>query len=223
MLRAIVFKFLHIGVTVLLVLAFTLGAAGAQPAQAANTASRVSAGWMPFAGGLYDSQTNSIASLNGLVHIVARWKSVSANQAQVDIQVNLPAAGVTVTTDTGIPYIAAGAGQSSIFIPTDPIIPTDPVRVFVLSFGLAVVGSDRALPPNPIIPTDPLRPLRFALQFDLVFSAAGVLDFDASTVQAIPDFTEDIGGGKSAPPALPTRRRSLTWQKCGRRPQSTMM
>ena len=61
----------------------------------------------------------------------------------------VPAAGVSVTTDTGIPYIAAGAGQSSIFLPPDPIFPTDPLRTVVPAF-LMVVGSDRALPPNPM-------------------------------------------------------------------------
>lgn len=55
-----------------------------------------------------------------------------------------------------------------------------------------VVGSDLALPQNPVLPPNPVRPFRFALQLDLVFSAAGVLDFDASTVQAV-KFTEGPG------------------------------
>jgi hypothetical protein len=177
MLRTPVFKCLQIGTVALLVLAFTISTAGAQPAQAASS-TQVSAGWMPFTGGLYDSQTNSNISLNGLVHIVARWKSMSSSESQIDIHVNLPAAGVTVTTDTGIPYIASGAGQSSdVFLPSGP-----PIRVVVPSF-LMVVGSDRALPPSPILPPNPIRPVGFGLQFDLVFSAAGVLDFNASTVQ----------------------------------------
>ncbi len=164
---------------IVLILAFTIGAAGAQPAQAATSA-RVSNGLMPFAGSLYDSQTNSNASLNGLVHIVARWKSLSSGGSQVDVQVNLPAASVTVTTDTGIDYIASGAGQSSgVLLPSGPSI-----RVVVPSF-LMVVGSDRALPPSPILPPNPIRPVGFGLQFDLVFDAAGVLDFHASTVQVI--------------------------------------
>jgi hypothetical protein len=104
-----------------------------------------------------------------------------------------------VTTDTGIPYIAAGAGQSSVFIPTDPLFPTDPMRIVVPSF-LMVVGSERALPPNPVLPPNPIlppnpvKPYGFGLQFDLVFSAAGVLDFNASTVQVI-QFTEGPGLG----------------------------
>ena len=194
MLRTPVFKCLHMrlhmGGVALLVLVFTIGSAGAQPAQAANV-TRVSAGWMPFAGGLYDSQTNSNINFNGLVHIVARWKPVSSSESQVDIQVNLPAAGVTVTTDTGIPYIAYGAGQSGgVFVPSGT-----PIRVVVPSF-LMVVGSDRALPPSPILPPNPIRPVSFALQFDLVFSAAGVLDFNASTVQ-IPELPDipDPGEG----------------------------
>jgi hypothetical protein len=73
MLRTPVFKFVQIGAVALLVLAFTMGAAGAQPARAANsTDTEFSAGWMPFTGGLYDSQTNTISSLNGLVHISRR-------------------------------------------------------------------------------------------------------------------------------------------------------
>lgn len=202
MLQTSVFKCLHrclhLGAVALIVLAFTLSAAGAPPAQAAN-ATQISAGWMPFSGGLYDAQTNSIASLNGLVHIVAHWKYISSSQWQVDIDANLPVAAVNVTTDTGIPYIAAGAGQSSVLFPTDPtfpndpVFPNDPIRVVTPAF-LMVVGSDRALPPNPIIPTDLLKPLRFALQFDLVFSAAGVLDFNASTVQVV-QVTEDPGLG----------------------------
>jgi hypothetical protein len=139
---------------------------------------------MPFAGSLYDSQTKSYINVNGLVHINTRWKSLSASQWQVDVEVNLPTAGVTVTTDTGIPYIAAGAGQSSIFLPPNPVFPNDPIRVLVPSF-LMVVGSDRALPPNPILPPNPVKTYGFGLQFDLVFSAAGVLDFNASTVQVV--------------------------------------
>jgi hypothetical protein len=99
---------------------------------------------------------------------------------------------VTVTTDTGIPYTAFGGGQStSVFIPNDPVFPTDPVRLVVPSFLLVTVGEDRPLPPNPILPPNPvlppnpIQPFRFAMQFDLVFSAAGVLDFNASTVQVI--------------------------------------
>jgi hypothetical protein len=181
MLRTPVFKCLQIGAVVLLVLSFTICSAVAQPVQAA-TSTRVSNGWMPFVGSVYDSQTNSNASLNGLVHIVTRWKSVSSSESQVDIRVNLPAASVDVTTDTGIPYIASGTGQSSVLYPTDPVYPTDPIRLVVSSF-LMVVGSDRALPPNPILPPSPIRPVGFGLQFDLVFAAAGVLDFNASTVQ----------------------------------------
>jgi hypothetical protein len=179
------------GAVAMLVLAFTLGAAGTQPAQAANTiTTQLSAGWMPFTGSFYDSQTDSIASLNGYVRIVVRWKSVSSSEAQVDIEVNLPVAGVSVTTDTGVPYIAFGTGQSSVSFPNDPVFPTDPIRLIVPSF-LMVVGSDRALPPNPVLPPNPIQP--FGLQFDLVFSAAGVLDFTASTVQVIelPDAGED--------------------------------
>jgi hypothetical protein len=192
MVRTPVFKCLQICAVTLLVLALTLGSAGAQSAQAANAA-QVSAGWMPFSGSLYDSQTNSHISVNGLVHILTRWKSVSSSQWQVDIDVNLPTAGVTVTTDTGIPYIAASAGQSSVFIPTDPLFPTDPMRVLVPSF-LMVVGSDRALPPNPVLPPNPIKPFGIGLQFDLVFSAVGVLDFNASTVQVV-QFTEGPGLG----------------------------
>ena len=63
---------------------------------------------------------------------------------------------MTVTTDTGIPYIAFGAGQSSgVFIPNDP------VRLVVPSFWLVVVGSDRALPPNPILPVRSFRPVLY--------------------------------------------------------------
>ena len=76
MLRIPVFKFLHMGMVALLVLAFTISSAGAQPAQAA-TDPQISAGWMPFAGSLPDSNIN----LNGLIHIVARWMSVSASEA----------------------------------------------------------------------------------------------------------------------------------------------
>ena len=198
MLRTSVFKCLKISTMALLVLAFALSAAGSQAAQAA-TDSQISAGWMPFAGSLYDSQTNSYINVNGLVHILTRWRSVSSSQWQVDVEVNLPTAGVTVTTDTGIPYIVAGAGQSSVFIPTDPLFPTDPMRIVVPSF-LMVVGSERALPPNPVLPPNPIlppnpvKPYGFGLQFDLVFSAAGVLDFNASTVQVI-QFTEGPGLG----------------------------
>jgi hypothetical protein len=172
MLRTRIFKCLYVGVVTLLVLAFTVGVAGAQPVQAAHS-TRLSAGWMPFAGSFPDSNIH----LNGLVHIVARWSSVSSSETQVDISANLPATGVTVTTDTGIPYIAFGAGQSSSLF-----TPTDPIRLIVPSF-LMLVGSDRALPPNPVLPPNPIRP--FGLQFDLVFDAAGVLDFNASTVQII--------------------------------------
>lgn len=174
----------------LLVLAFTLGTAGAQSAQAAPSA-QLSDAWMPFTGILQDAQTNSNISVNGLVHIVTRWQSLSASQVQVDISVNLPAAGVSVTADTGIPYSAFGGGQSSVFIPTDPLIPTDPIRVVVPSFLLVTVGSDRPLPPNPILPPNPvlppnpIQPFAFGMRFDLVFSAAGVLDLNASTVQLI--------------------------------------
>jgi hypothetical protein len=181
---------------ILLVLAFATGPAGVQPAQAAPS-SLISAGWMPFTGLLYDSQTESIASFNGLVHIITRWTSMSSGQWQVDVDVNLPAANVTVTTDTGVPYTASGAGQSSILFPTDPIIPNDPVfpndpvRVLVPSFLMVTVGSDRLLPPspivppNPVVPPNPIQPYAFGLQFDLVFSAAGVLDFNLSTVQVV--------------------------------------
>ena len=106
---------------IVLVLAFTTGAAGAQPAQAANS-TLISAGWMPFAGSFPDSNIN----LNGLVHIVERWTSVSSSQTQVDIEVSLPAAGVTVTTDTGIPYSAFGGGQSSVSFPMTLSFPTTP-------------------------------------------------------------------------------------------------
>jgi hypothetical protein len=53
---------------------------------------------------------------------------------------------------------------------------------------LVVVCEDQPLPPNPI------RPFRFVLQLDLVFSAAGVLDFNASSVQVV-QFTEGLGLG----------------------------
>lgn len=192
MLRTAIFKFLQISTAALLVLAFTISAAGARPAQAAN-ATQISAGWMPFAGLLYDSQTDSLINVNGLIHILTRWKSVSSGQWQVDVEVNLPAAGVNVTTDTGIPYIAAGTGQSSIFLPPNPVFPTDPTRVDMPAF-LMVVGSDRALPPNPVLPLNPIKPFGFGLQFDLVFSAVGLLDFDASTVQVV-QFTEGLGLG----------------------------
>ncbi len=190
MLRTSIFKCLQIGAAALLVLAFTLSAAGTQPVLASNSA-RNSNGWMPFSGSLYDSQTNSHININGLVHIVARWRSVSASQMQVDITANLPAAGVTVTTDTGIPYIAAGAGQSSVSFPNDPVFPNDPIRAVVPAF-LMVVGSDRALPPSPILPPNPIKPFGIGLQFDLVFSAAGVLDFSHSTVQVI-ELLDHIG------------------------------
>src|SRR5688572_24900656 len=92
---------------IVLVLAFTLGTAGAQPAQAAPaSATQISAGWMPFAGYF----PNSNVHLNGLVHIVAHWQSLSDSQVQVDISANLPAAGVTVITDSGVPYTAFGDG-----------------------------------------------------------------------------------------------------------------
>mgnify|MGYP003575012519 CR=1 FL=1 len=181
MLRTPVFKCIRVGAALLLILAFTISSAGAQPAQA-STATQVSNGWMPFTGSLYHSQTNSNLNLHGLVHIVTRWKSASSGESQLDIHVNLPAAGATVTTDTGIPYIAIGAGQSSVLYPVDPIYPTDPIRVVVPSFRLKV-DSDGELPPNPILPPSPIKP--FGLQFDLVFDAAGVLDFNASTVQVI--------------------------------------
>ena len=191
MLRTPVFKLLLNGMAALLVLAFAIGAT-AVPARAANSA-QISAGWMPFAGSLQ----NGNISLNGSVHILTHWRSVSSSQTQVDIAVNLPAAGVT--TDTGIPYSASGAGQSSILFPNDPVFPNDPIRVVVPSFLLVAVGSDRPLPPNPILPPNPvlppnpIRPFGFGLQFDLVFSAAGVLDFNASTVQVVelPDVGED--------------------------------
>jgi hypothetical protein len=184
---------------IVLVLAFTVGAMGAQAAHAAPS-TQVSAGWMPFAGSLYDFQTDSLVNINGLVHIVARWHSVSSSQVQVDISANLPAAGVSVTTDTGIPYSASGAGQSkTVFFPTDPLYPTDPLRMVVPSFLLVTVGSDRPLPPspilppNPVLPPNPIQPFAFAMQFDLVFSAAGVLDLDASTVKVtqVPDIDGD--------------------------------
>jgi hypothetical protein len=179
---------------IVLVLAFTMGAAGAQPAHA-STATRTFTGWMPFAGSLYVPQTDSNASLNGLVHIVARWTSVSASKSQLDVHVNLAAGGVTVTTDTGIHYIAYGVGLSSDFYPVDPIYPTDPIRVIVPSFQLALVGSDGAVPPNPVVPPNPIVPPKpvkpFRLQFDLVFDAAGALDFNASTVQVIEFRTEE--------------------------------
>ena len=111
---------------IVLVLACTMGAAGARPAQAA-TSSQISAGWMPFAGSVYDLQTNSSIHLNGLVHIVSHWDYVSDSEVQVAIDANLPAGSVTVTTDTGIPYSASGAGQSSISFLTDPLLPPNPV------------------------------------------------------------------------------------------------
>src|SRR5262245_30436608 len=124
MARNTIFKNLYMGITALLVLAFAIGAAGAKPAQAANSsATQVSAGWMSLTGSLRHPQTNSNASFNGMVHMVARWKSLSSGGARVDISANLPAANVTVTTNTGVTYSASGAGQSSIFFPTDPVIP----------------------------------------------------------------------------------------------------
>ena len=185
MLRTPVFRFMQMGTVALLVLALTMGGAGAQPAQAANIA-KVSSEWMPFTGSLYDSQTNSNASLNGLVHIVTRWKSLPSGGSQLDVDVNLATDHVTVTTDTGTPYIAFGAGQSSVSYPTDPVYPTDPIRVVVPSFRSVV---ERAVPPNPVVPPNPIRP--FGLQFDLVFDAAGVLDLDASTVQVVELRTEE--------------------------------
>lgn len=92
-----------------LVLVFTIGATGARPAQAAP-ATQLSDGWMPFTA----SFPNSAININGLVHVIARWNSLSSSQVQVDLSANLPAAGVTVTTDTGIPYNAFGAGHSSV-------------------------------------------------------------------------------------------------------------
>lgn len=200
MIRTSVFKLLQIGAAALLILAFTLGIAGAQPAQAAPSV-KVSSGWMPFSGSLYDSQTASNINLNGLVHIVIRWKSESSDQTQVELSANLPASSVTVTTDTGIPYSASGAGQSSVLFPNDPLFPTDPVRFYVPSFWLVTVGEDRplppnpVLPPNPILPPNPVQPFRFAMQFDLVFSAAGVVDFDHSTVQVIDLSDPGFGDG----------------------------
>jgi hypothetical protein len=158
---------------ILLVLAFAIGAAGAQPAQAASS-TLVSDGWIPFSGSLPDAH----ASLNGWAHIVTRWKSVSPSQTQVDIHVNLDSDLVTVTTETGIPYIANGAGQSTIFLPPNPIFPNDRLSVGVPFFRLVLDG---ALPPSPILPPNPIQP--FGLQLNLIFSAAGVLDFNASTVE----------------------------------------
>ena len=188
MVGTFVFKLLHIGAAVLLVLVFALSAAGTQPVQAAPS-TLISAGWLPFSGSFPTSNIH----LNGLVHIVARWQSLSASQVQVDISANLPAAGVTVTTDSGIPYTAFGGGTSSVSFPNDPIFPNDPVRVIVPSILLVTVGEDRPLSPNPILPPNPIQPFRFAMQFDLVFSAAGMLDLDASTVQLIelPDVGEE--------------------------------
>jgi hypothetical protein len=51
------------------------------------------------------------------------------------------------------------------------------------------VGGDRLLPPNPVLPANPIlppnpiRPFSFTMQFNLVFSAAGALDFNASTAK----------------------------------------
>jgi len=44
------------------------------------------------------------------------------------------------------------------------------------------------LPPNLVLPPNPIKPFGIGLQFDPVFSAAGVLDFNASTVQVIPHY-----------------------------------
>ena len=104
---------------------------------------------MPFAGSFYDLQTNSSINFNGLVHIVAHWQSLSSGQVQVDLSANLPATGVSVVTDTGIPFSAFGAGQSSVLLPPNPVVPTDPIRLIVPSFWLVTVGGDRPLPPNP--------------------------------------------------------------------------
>ena len=68
------------------------------------------------------------------------------------------------------------------------------MRAVVPSFLLVTVGNDRPWPPNPILPPNPIQPLGFGLQFDLVFSAAGVLDFNASRVQVM-QFTEGLGLG----------------------------
>ena len=73
--RTPLFKFLQIGVVALLALAFTLGTASTQPAQAA-TATQISAGWMPFAA----SFPNSNINLNGLVRILTHWQSVSDSE-----------------------------------------------------------------------------------------------------------------------------------------------
>ena len=194
MLRTPLFKFLHVNAVALLVLAFAISSAGARPAQAAN-GSQISAGWMPFAASLPSSNIH----INGWVHILTHWQSVSDSEVQVDIFANLPTAGVTVTADTGISYSAFGAGQSSILFPNDPVFANDPLRVVVPSFLLVAVGSDRPLPPNPILPPNPvlppnpIQPYGFGLHFDLVFAAAGVLDFNATTVQVIelPDVGED--------------------------------
>ena len=110
---------------------------------------------MPFTGSFPDNNIH----INGLVHIVARWRDASDSQVQVDISANLPAAGVTVTSETGIPYTAFGGGQStSVLLPPNPVIPTDPIRVIVPSFLLVTVGEDWPLPPNPIVPPNPILP-----------------------------------------------------------------
>jgi hypothetical protein len=168
-------------VVVMLVLAFSISIAGTQTARAASfTTTQVSEGWLPFAGSLYDSQTNSRISFNGWVHIVASVTPLSSSQWQVNLHANLPTGGLLATTDTGIPYLAYGAGQSSgIFSPGDPYIPGDPYRLVLPSFVTV------AVPPNPFIPTDPYKPVGFGLKFSLVFSAKGVLNFSASTVQVI--------------------------------------
>jgi hypothetical protein len=177
MLQARNYKILYLGLTVLLALAFAISSVGTQPAQAAPS-TQISNGWMPFSGYF----PNSTIHLNGWVHVVARWKSLSSGGAQLDVDVNLPAANVTVTTDTGISYFAYGAGQSSVFFPNDPLFPTDPLRVISPAF-LRALPPNPILPPNPVLPPNPIQP--FGLQFDLVFDAAGALDFDASLVQVV--------------------------------------
>ena len=88
MLRTSVFKCLQIGTMALFVLALTLSAAGAQSAQAA-TDSQISAGWMPFAGSLYDSQTTTSTSMAWFILTPAgspsppasgRWRSRSISR-----------------------------------------------------------------------------------------------------------------------------------------------
>src|ERR1041385_6582818 len=135
-------KLIRSAVIAMLVLAFSISIAGTQTARAASfTTTQVSEGWLPFAGSLYDSQTNSRISLNGWVHIVASVTPLSSSQWQVNLPANLPTGGLLATTDTGIPYLAYGAGQSSgIFSPGDPY------RLVLPSFVTV------ALPPNPVIP-----------------------------------------------------------------------